>query len=192
MATPRALAGGVATAPRATVLLAVRDDAVASHLAHFRSLVAHTTAAALQQIARAQPELLVLDLDASAIDSLQICRSCAGRATPTVLVITSDVERVPAALTAGCHGVLLKPFAPNLLIARLGRMAREREQQLRKSPAGMGPRATRPVGTNRLWNATACPHCSTTGAVSFEFASHRRMWYACLVCESVWLGARQE
>ena len=29
-------------------------------------------------------------------------------------------------------------------------------------------------------------------AVSFEFSSYRRMWYACLACEHVWLGPRQE
>jgi DNA-binding response OmpR family regulator len=68
---------------------------------------------------------VALDIDLPQFDS--------GRSTPpriktgqtSVLVLTESPERGPAALKAGCHGVLLKPFAPNLVAARLGRLVRE-------------------------------------------------------------------
>ena len=34
--------------------------------------------------------------------------------------------------------------------------------------------------------------CQSNGATSFEYSSYRRMWYACLACDAVWLGPRQE
>ena len=94
-----------------------------------------------------------------------------------------------AALKAGCHAVLLRPFAPNLLAARLGRLSRE----IPTTPNALrGLAALQLVGTNRVWPDTQCPTCHAGGAVSFEFSSYRRMWYACLGCDHVWLGPRQE
>jgi len=94
----------------------------------------------------------------------------------------------PAALKAGCHAILLKPFAPNLAAGRIGRLSRE-------LPMGVTSSRSTPAvqyGTNRAWAATHCPECDTAAATSFEFASYRRMWYACLACDHVWLGPRQE
>ena len=53
---------------------------------------------------------------------------------------------------------------------------------------GSEPLAT----TNHVWPETRCPACERPGAVSFEFSSHRRAWYACLGCKAVWMGKRQE
>jgi len=178
---------------RPTLLVAVSEaDAANYAIAAFNRVVTHTTSGALQQIARSQPSLVLIDLDAPGIEAAEICHACAGNSGPCVLVITSAIERVPSVLKAGCHAVLLKPFAPNLLAARLGRLARDRGQQARMRSLRATADATPSVGTNRQWNSTECPHCRTSGAISFEFSSHRRMWYACLACENVWLGPRQE
>jgi hypothetical protein len=46
--------------------------------------------------------------------------------------------------------------------------------------------------TNRVWAEVACTRCQQDGVVSFEFASHRRAWYACLECKNVWMAKRRE
>jgi len=152
---------------------------------------AHTAAAATERIEQLRPGVVNVDLDTPGVDGAAICQSAA-ELTPThVLVTTSTPQHVPAALRAGCHAVLLKPFAPNLLAARLGRLMRERPQQQRLRSLRGNAYAT-VDGTNRVWESVACPHCQTSGATGFEFHSHRRMWFACLACSAVWLGARQE
>jgi len=132
---------------------------------------------------------------------------------PTVLVTATDVNTVPLLLEAGCDAVLLKPFAPNLLYARVGRLLRARteQQRIRMRPDQTRSRFASPDGnghdgngnghdgngaslatTNRVWAEVACPQCHHDGAMSFEFASHRRAWYACLECKSVWMAKRRE
>ena len=104
---------------------------------------------------------------------------------PAVLVTTAHVERVPEALDAHCDGVLLKPFAPNLLFARIGRILRARGRDTTRLNSTEW-------STHRLFHHMRCPHCELQGATSFEFASHRREWFACRHCKRVWLGKRQE
>src|SRR5262249_26486259 len=116
---------------------------------------------------------------------------------PSVLVTTAVPERVPDALAAGCDGVLLKPFVPNLLYARIGRLLRQRARALRE--AADWPRTNsvfaiehaHPAtsGTNVVRSDAQCPSCGRKGAVSFDAASRRRLWYACVPCRHVWLGA---
>src|SRR5204863_9889198 len=87
---------------------------------------------AKQFLHRHPPALVVTELDLNDADGVDICREAKSLAVPPpVLVTTADVERVPGALAAGCDGVLLKPFAPNLLFARIGRLLRARSDMLR-------------------------------------------------------------
>jgi len=174
--------------------------------------VTSTAATATEYVRRAKPLLVVAGLDILNGDSVNICREAKLIDPPAaVLVTTSTVERVPDALDAGCDGVLLKPFAPNLLYARIGRLLRERSatilsrsqrehstalrsrahEALAKSQHLIG-RSTVFAGTNRCWPNAHCPYCNHEGVTSFEYASHRRAWYACLSCRKVWLARRQE
>ncbi len=154
----------------------------------FRRVLARTTDEALRVIERDRPCLVAVDLDVTSMDGVAVCAGAAGRGNASVLVTTRTPERVPAALRSGCHAVLLKPFAPNLLATRIGRLLRERGQAgERRSPF-----IERPCGTNRVWPDTRCPTCDAPGATSFDFSSYRTMWYACLACDGVWLGKRQE
>ena len=130
-----------------------------------------------------------------------ICSAAKGLHVPsTVLVTTSAVETVPSALDAGCDAVLLKPFAPNLLFARLGRLVRLRNAELRYRAMRAGAKAQHLrersdlllAGTNQHWPNTHCPHCQHIGVTSFEYASYRRAWYACLSCKKVWIAKRLE
>jgi len=145
--------------------------------------------------------LVITELDLPGGDGVEICRE-AKRMTvpPPVLVTTVNAERVPEALSAGCDGVLLKPFAPNLLFARIGRLLRVRSEGLRTRARHQGLKTAHLAdrseallgGTNRVWPNTHCPYCDHGGVTSFEFCSHRRSWYACLQCKKVWIAKRLE
>jgi DNA-binding response OmpR family regulator len=159
-----------------------------------------TVREALLEIERKRPAFVITELRLPDGNGVDICRAgMASMHRPTMLVTTDATEMVPAAITAGCDGVLLKPFAPNLLYARLGRLRRDAQTvrarsalQLAKS-AHLRERSDGLVtGTNRVWPNSHCPSCDHNGVVSFDYASHRRMWYACLACEKVWIARRQE
>lgn len=170
---------------RPTIVTVLSDaDLQRYTLPAFNRLPARTAAEAIGVVARERPRALVLDADLQSLDAAAFCRGARAHVETSVLVITSVPERVPAVLKAGCHAILLKPFAPNLLAARLGRLVRERAIP----SSGDDSRE----GTNHAWLEVCCPKCGTAGAVGFEFTSHRRMWFACLKCEHVWIGARQE
>jgi DNA-binding response OmpR family regulator len=156
---------------------------------------------ALEYIRRMSPAVVVTELALGDGTGVEICSTAKSLSPPaTVLVTTSDPAAVPDALAAGCDGVLLKPFAPNLLITRVSRLLRDRSNQLRLhaartfgKSAHLSERADLlRAGTNRKWPNTQCPYCTHSGVTSFDFASMRRAWYACLDCRKVWMAKRQE
>lgn len=154
----------------------------------FTRFFAHTAADAVRLLTAHAPRVAVVDWEDPALEPEELCAALNAMPGTSALVTTDDVAHAPAILKAGCQGVLLKPFAPNLLAARLGRL-------LRESAFTSGRALARPSwqsGTNRLWPEMACPRCGTMGATSFDFSSYRRMWYACLACDATWLGRRQE
>jgi DNA-binding response OmpR family regulator len=155
----------------------------------FTRYPARNTIDAIRLIERWRPRVVAIDWDAPDFDGKAICASARQSAGTGVLVMTLRPENAPAAIKAGCHALLLKPFAPNLLAARLGRLSREipAPQVANRLPEKLGQ-----FGTHRMWPDVSCPHCRHAGAVSFEHSSHRRSWYACLSCDQVWLARRQE
>jgi DNA-binding response OmpR family regulator len=189
----------------ADVLLVDASSDASAYAAVLRGTyrVATTASAdvAKQFLHRQPPALIVTELELPSADGVDVCRE-AKKLTlaPPVLVMTTNAERVPAALAAGCDAVLLKPFAPNLLFARIGRLLRARSEMLRMRArhqslkmAHLSDRSTQLLsGTNRVWPHTHCPYCNHGGVTSFEFCSHRRSWYACLDCKKVWIAKRQE
>jgi DNA-binding response OmpR family regulator len=167
----------------------------------FRIVATEHPPVALEFIRRASPALVVTDLALPDGAAVEICATAKALKTPSaVLVTTSDPALVPDALLAGCDGVLLKPFAPNLLIARISRLLREQSAHLKLQAARtlsksvhLQERTDRlKTGTNRRWPNTHCPYCECGGVTSFDYASMRRAWYACLSCRKVWLARRQE
>ncbi len=157
-------------------------------------------AAAKQYLSKTAPALVIADIDSLGDGGIDICLAAKSLRRPTTVLMTaSEATSVPDVLAAGCDGILLKPFADNLLYARIGRLLRTRGEQLQaraRRGDGASDFSHRPepplATTNRAWPGTACPSCDRGGAVSFEFSSHRRSWYACPACKKVWLGKRQE
>ena len=191
--------------PRPDILLVDREIVVSRYsplLAdHFQiNATAHANVA-IEYVRRNSPAIVVTEIDLEDGSGIDLCRTAKALPIPTtVLVTTDDPYRVPPALAAGCDGVLLKPFAPNLLMSRLSRLLRERSTQLRlaavrslNKSAHLSDRSgLLRMGTNRTWPTTHCPYCSHAGVTSFDFASMRRAWYACLQCQKVWMAKRQE
>jgi len=150
---------------------------------------AHTTPDALSAIERARPRVVAVDWDCADVAASEVVEAARRFPNTGVLVALTAPEQALSAIRSGCHAVLLKPSPPNLAAARIGRLCRE----MPTSPAGRRVAAAlNAVGTNRVWADERCPSCSEPGVVSFEFSSYRRMWYACLSCNHVWLGHRRE
>ena len=193
-----------ALAPQQEILVVEAESVAAVHVAALRGdyRVVTTTdlGVANQYLNKTSAALVVADIDSHRDAGLEFCCTVKSlRTPPTVLMTTSNAASVPDMLMAGCDAILLKPFAKNLLYARIGRLLRSRGEQLKMRArradvsADFSPRPEPPLATtNRAWPDTACPSCDHGGAVSFEFSSHRRSWYACLACKKVWMAKRQE
>jgi hypothetical protein len=157
--------------------------------APYARFAARTTMEAVRLIEQVRPRVIAIDWDVTDLNPGAIC--VAAKHVPPVglLAVMQDPARAPAALKAGCHGVLLKPFALNLAAARIGRLCREMPAATAATRLGA---TLQQWGTNRTWRDVHCPQCAQGNAVCFEYSSHRRSWYACLGCEHVWLGPRRE
>src|SRR5215208_1229055 len=149
----------------------------------YRVLTTTSPEVAKQFLHRNRPSLVVADLDRTDGDGLLVCREAKLLGSPPpVLVTTSNAEQVPDALVAGCDAVLLKPFAPNLLYARVGRLLRANSETLRARARNSLLRSAHLLerseaarsGSNQVWPNTHCPYCDHEGVTSFEFCSHRR------------------
>ena len=170
-------------------MVAAPDDADRFAASNFIRYVVHNTAEALRLIETARPRVVGIDWDRAETDGPRVCAAARKFPQTGVLATMASPQSAPAALKVGCHAILLKPVAPNLIAGRIGRLSRE----LPVTPAEIrAAAAIQQFGTNRVWPDTHCPKCDAPSAVSFEFHSYRRMWYACLECDAVWLGARQE
>ena len=187
---PRASAFGLNPGSTARPgLLVIGDDPIASLCLSGPLAVSHqvervsTFPDALARLKAHRRAIVVTDLQLPDGDGVELCAAAKRSHGPVVvLVCTDNVGRVPRALTAGCDSVLLKPFPPNLLHARLGRLTRD--LLIRSAYPGAA------VGTNQHWPDVGCPACGHSGATSFDHASLRRLWYACLNCEHVWIAKR--
>jgi two-component system response regulator MprA len=92
--------------------------------------------AALAQMARVRPDLVVLDWLIPGIEGAEVARRlrAAGDAVPILMLTARDaVEDRVAGLDAGADDYLVKPFAPDELLARVRAL-------LRRAPTGGGER----------------------------------------------------
>jgi two-component system response regulator MprA len=125
---------GYAEIVAATAILVVDDDAPIRRMLE-RTLAAEGYAvrvaadggSALAAIERLVPDLVVLDVAMPGMDGLAVCRRlrAKGLALPILLLTARDAvgDRV-AGLDAGADDYLVKPFAPEELLARLRALLR--------------------------------------------------------------------
>ena len=167
--------------------------------ATYAPVVTQTVAAATRHLLDGRPSIVVTELVLPDGNGAEICRTATALACPPLVIVTTAVpERIPAALIAGCNAVLLKPYSPNLLCARIGRLrllaenATTIHRTAHRQDIAVALYASASVTTNHVWNDMPCPRCGQHGVTSFDFASRRRMWCACLACEHVWVDRRRE
>ena len=185
---------------RTSILLV--DPGAEALLPGLRSRFEVTAAASEEQAVRAlrtfRPSLVVTELALVDGDGVSVCRvakACDAN-PPSVLAMTAVPERVPDALIAGCDGVLVKPFPPNLLYTRISLLLRQRAKALNQRALWQRTRSAYLIehsqsvmaGTNIVCHDTGCPSCGQTGIINFDSAGRRRAWYACLPCRKSWLG----
>ena len=186
------------------LLVLDQDPVVNDHVSRLRQffrVTAATSIGSAVEYLRRTPrkcQFVISDVQVDGQDTFDVFRAAkAVEMGPTILVTTADVERVPDALISGGDAVLLKPFAPNLLFSRLGRLKQERAARLdlprdlasekahqlrERTSAALGGQ----LGTALPFDH--CPHCNASPVTSFDFVSHRRAWYACLACKKVWIA----
>ena len=152
-------------------------------------LAVHTTPDALLAIERSRPRVVAIDWDYPNVAARQIVEAARRLPGTGVLVAMDAPAQAPAAIKCGCHAVLLKPFPANLAAGRIGRLCREVPVSAAGRRQPDGPSTS---GSHRVWPDQRCPTCQASGVTSFEFSSYRRMWYACLMCDAVWLERRRE
>ncbi len=84
-------------------------------------VTAPTGEAALEEVARRPPDVLLLDLMLPGIDGLEVCRSVRERSSVPIIVLSArGEERTKVeALDVGADDYLTKPFGAGELLARL-------------------------------------------------------------------------
>lgn len=165
---------------------------------HFEVTAASSEEQARRALRAYQPTLVITELVLPEGDGVKLCREskALGSDGPSVLAVTSVTERVPEALKAGCDAVLVKPFAPNLLHARIGRLLRLRARAAQQRAMWQRAQANYRVdfssrvaeSTHVVLRDACCLSCGHGEIVGFDAAGRRRMWYACLACDKVWIG----
>ena len=87
----------------------------------FRVTEAADGAAALVQVARDAPDLVVLDIGLPEMDGLEVCRRLRRTSTVPILFLTAQddpVDRI-VGLELGADDYVTKPFSPRELVARV-------------------------------------------------------------------------
>jgi len=123
-------------------ILVVEDEPelaalVADYLraAGWHARVLHDGAAALADMRRAPPDLLVLDLMLPGLDGLAVCRAVREFSDLPVVMVTARVDEVDRlmGLDIGADDYVCKPFSPRELVARVRALLR------RARPAARAP-----------------------------------------------------
>src|SRR3712207_1104102 len=83
-------------------------------------------AEALEEVRRAAPDVVVLDLGLPDADGTEVCRQIRAGSECYVLMLTARAEEVDLliGLAVGADGYMAKPFSPRELVARVQAMLR--------------------------------------------------------------------
>jgi DNA-binding response OmpR family regulator len=105
-------------------------------------------AAALAEVRRDAPDLIVLDLGLPDADGTEVCRQIRAETPCYVLMLTARAEEVDLliGLAVGADGYMAKPFSPRELVARVQAMLRFPR---RTAPAGPADDAAEPESAVR-------------------------------------------
>ena len=99
---------------------------------------------ALAQIARAAPDLVVLDINMPRMDGLELCRRLRATSEVPVLFLSSRDEEFDRVLgiELGADDYVVKPFSPREVVARANAIMRRTAPRSASSSAAPAPSAT--------------------------------------------------
>ena len=120
-------------------MLVVDDDPIITDVlsryltrAGYDVLLAHDGMSALDLVARAEPELVVLDVMLPAPDGFEICRRLRSSSTVAIIMLTalgSENDRL-AGLELGADDYIVKPFSAREVVLRVGAVLRRSRSPL--------------------------------------------------------------
>ena len=125
------------------ILLVDDERAITDYLvpmlqrAGFVVAVARDGEAALQQIGRLRPDLVILDVVMPILDGREVCRRLRTAGDWTPVIMLTQVSTVPdrvLSLDEGADDYLCKPFDPQELIARIRVILRRRHAAPQRKP----------------------------------------------------------
>ena len=122
-----------AGAPRAARILIVEDETglaevLSLHLtaAGYETVVCHDGLAALYEVERAAPNLVVLDLHVPQISGFRLIQLLKQRGDlpriPVVVTTALSFQEAEDAVRSGADDFMTKPFMPDELVTRVGRL----------------------------------------------------------------------
>ncbi|MEU4562210.1 response regulator transcription factor [Actinoplanes sp. NPDC023936] len=131
----------------AYVLVAEDDERQAEVLRRYlgaeghRVTVAHDGLAALEQVRRTQPDLLVLDVMMPRLDGMDLCRALRRESDIPVLMLTarSGEDDLLLGLEIGADDYLTKPYSPRELVARVRTLLRRAHTRTSGAVRRVGP-----------------------------------------------------
>jgi two-component system phosphate regulon response regulator PhoB len=116
----------------------------------FRCRVAATGLEALQEVKRAVPDLVVLDVMLPGLDGFEVCRRLRGAdstaAIPIIMLTAKadEIDRV-VGLTLGADDYVVKPFSPKELVARVRAVLRRSKPRNGERPLRAGDLVLEPT-----------------------------------------------
>lgn len=126
-------------------------DLVRRYLEHegHRVTVVHDGRAALEEVRRQRPDLLVLDVMMPRVDGLDVCRVLRAETDLPVLMLTarSTEDDLLLGLDLGADDYVTKPFSPRELMARIRSLLRRSPAASTATQPAAQPAAAEPVLT---------------------------------------------
>lgn len=118
----------VIDALQAPPVLIVEDDAkIADMLANYlqsqgwQTQIAAAGPAALAEVQRLQPAVVLLDLNLPGLDGIEVCRRIRGFSAVPIIMLTARIDEIDRliGLEAGADDYVCKPFSPREVAARV-------------------------------------------------------------------------
>ncbi|MFJ8630831.1 response regulator transcription factor [Streptomyces sp. NPDC093568] len=131
----------------ADVLVAEDDVKQAEIIGHYlrreghTARVVHDGRAALEEVRRRAPDLVVLDVMMPRVDGLDVCRILRRDSDLPVLMLTARTaeDDLLLAFDLGADEYMTKPYSPRELMARIRNVLKRRARQHLDAPAGDPP-----------------------------------------------------